>query len=443
MTFGSKHLKMYSCNKCNNNFKNWSKLMEHKTRRTPCRPPTHHCERYNKGFASYRTLWKHKQMCQGQSHVNYPVGHKRSADIPTESFERPNGDGLPKRSKNPEIQTLLNEIINDAEPEPSKASLPASRPVFQKQPLSDPPVEDVFRMEDFTAKIVADAFPSTKIVDYSDTDDEESHPKGDIMGYSNEDNGDDDDGDDDDREQDEGTEERIVVPDTDQGLKDRFNHPLIKFTREKQYEHAHELTLLLDEMLDRGLVAPIEYNNLNSLIVISDKSSYEEEEEEEEDERTRVIKDTVDHVIQHDKEELSDLLMELRDEVGKEFLDALLDLELLAGKFLIDEFQEGKPLLPLIEEQRLKLEASPASLSKLLRVKMLLSDINNNRRCVQELFQRIADAEDKEEDIWKLLARQGLIPDEQFEKLSKLDNTDIETIASILKGVKIDQWIPF
>ena len=144
----------------------------------------------------------------------------------------------------------------------------------------------------------------------------------------------------------------------------------------------HELTLLLDEMLDRGLVAPIEYNNLNSLIVISDKSSNEEEEEVEEDEVTRVIVDTVDHVIQHDKEELSDLLMELRDEVGKEFLDALLDLELLAGKFLIDEFQEGKPLLPLIEEQRLKLEASPASLPKFLRVKMLLSDINNNRRRV-------------------------------------------------------------
>ena len=32
-------------------------------------------------------------MCQGQSHnVNYPVGQKRSADIPTESLERPNGD---------------------------------------------------------------------------------------------------------------------------------------------------------------------------------------------------------------------------------------------------------------------------------------------------------------------------------------------------------------
>ena len=54
---------------------------------------------------------------------------------------------------------------------------------------------------------------------------------------------------------------------------------------------------------------------------------------------TRVIKDTVDHVIQHDKEELSDLIMQLRHEVSKKMLDALLDLELLAGKLLIDECQ--------------------------------------------------------------------------------------------------------
>ena len=72
-----------------------------------------------------------------------------------------------------------------------------------------------------------------------------------------------------------------------------------------------------------------------------------------------------------------------------------------------------------------------------------MSDINNNRCCVQILFQHIDDVEDNEEDIWKLLARQGLISEEQFEKLSKLDNTDIETIASVLKGVKIGQGIPF
>ena len=69
--------------------------------------------------------------------------------------------------------------------------------------------------------------------------------------------------------------------------------------------------------------------------------------------------------------------------------------------------------------------------------------INNNRRRVQEIFQRIDDAEDNEEDIWKLLACPGLISDEQFERLSRLDNTDIEIIASVLKGVKIGQRKPF
>ena len=201
-----------------------------------------------------------------------------------------------------------------------------------------------------------------------------------------------------------------MVPDTDEGLRDQFSQIFVEITRDKKYEHGHELTVLLDEMLERGSMEPLEYNRLNSVIPITEKSS--DEGAEEEVEMTRVIKDTVDHVIQHDKEELSGLLTELRDEVGKEFLDALLDLELLAGKFLIDEFQEGELLLPLIEERRLKLEASPASLSKLLRVKMLLIDINNNRRRVQELFQRIDDAEDDEEDIWKLLACQGLISDE-------------------------------
>ena len=56
---------------------------------------------------------------------------------------------------------------------------------------------------------------------------------------------------------------------------------------------------------------------------------------------TRVIKGNVVHVILHGKEELSDLLMKLRDEVGKEFLDALLDLELLAVNFLSVDSKRG------------------------------------------------------------------------------------------------------
>ena len=148
-------------------------------------------------------------------------------------------------------------------------------------------------------------------------------------------------------------------------------------------------------------------------------------------------------MIQHDTKELSDLLMELRNAVDGELLDALIDLELLVGKFLVDEYENEQSLLPLIEERRLTLEASPASKYKLLRMNMLLADINNNRRRIREIFQRIDDADDNEEGVWKMLVREGLISGDQFEKLSALDSADMEKIASLLKGAKIGQGVPF
>ena len=98
----------------------------------------------------------------------------------------------------------------------------------------------------------------------------------------------------------------LNIPETDEGLKERFNHLFIEFTRTK--EHVPELKVLLGEMLNRGLVTPEEYNNLNSLTPKEETA----EEKEEEDEMTRVIKITMDHVMQHDTKELFDLLMELR-----------------------------------------------------------------------------------------------------------------------------------
>ena len=94
-------------------------------------------------------------------------------------------------------------------------------------------------------------------------------------------------------------------------------------------------------MLNCGLVIPEEYNNLNSLIP---KEETDEEEEEEVDGMTRVIKNIVDHVIQHDTKELSDLLMELRDDVDGKLLNALIDLELLVGKFLVDKYENEQSL---------------------------------------------------------------------------------------------------
>ena len=114
---------MHTCNNCGKTFEKYSKLERHNNARNPCRPPTHHCDNCNKGFASYQSLWKHKQKCQGPSnYVNYPVGQKRPAHISTGSLEihptfvaaaAAKESSLKPRPKNPKIQTLLNEIIDD------------------------------------------------------------------------------------------------------------------------------------------------------------------------------------------------------------------------------------------------------------------------------------------------------------------------------------------
>ena len=74
---------------------------------------------------------------------------------------------------------------------------------------------------------------------------------------------------------------------------------------------------------------------------------------------------------------------------------------------------------------------------------MLLDDINNNRRRIREICQRIDDADDNEVGVWKMLVREGLIFGDQFEKLSALDGTDMEKITSILRGAKMGQGVPF
>ena len=60
----------------------------------------------------------------------------------------------------------------------------------------------------------------------------------------------------------------IVVPNNDEGLRDQLNQLFDEFTRDKNDEHGRELTVLLDEILERGTITPFEYNKLNSGIAI-------------------------------------------------------------------------------------------------------------------------------------------------------------------------------
>ena len=393
-----------------------------------------------------------------------------------------------KRPTNPKIQALLNAIINDDDNNDPKRHVKPARVIHEGFSIvpptttshsskrsrlltpgpqsalttrEEPGIKKIKLSSPAAARSKEDIknLPQPKHVEYSDTDSDAESPVDDSDG---------DDGDDDDEKmhhprtkgqiigyEDDEQEQHIEkqIPDDAEDLEDRFNHLLIEYTREKKAESGQELAMLLDIMLDRGLVTAVEYSKLNSLIAPppaadedeTDASDKEEKEEEEaEGELGRIVKETVDYVTRLDREELSDLLMELRDEVGNgELLDVLIDLDLLAGKFLENEFDDGVLLLPLIEEKRLALEVSPASSSKLLRMKILLDDLQNNRHRIQEIFQRIDDAENNEGDIWKILVREGLISDEQFEELENLENTEIEKISSILKSTKSGQGISF
>ena len=286
------------------------------------------------------------------------LGQKRSSSSP-------NFDGADKetRPRNPKITALVNEIINDNSPTQDQSEPPenqlAATDVFQSPAQIPRAKGDIIGYSD-------DEVSSTKVKYLPATVDgllkrfnklykeftqgryehrnelvalldellrqygisrEEYTRRNNVIAKSLDAGADDDDadtmhandddddaaagGDDyDDANVDDDTAE-YVIPETAEGLKKRFNQQFIEFTRTK--EHGSELYVLLDEMLNRGLVISEEYNNLNILI-----PKEETDEEDEGDGMTRIIKNTVDHVIQHDTKELFNLLVELRDDVEAE-----------------------------------------------------------------------------------------------------------------------------
>ena len=115
--------------------------MEHNNRITTCRTPTHHCDQCNKGFTSYQSLWNHKnryeskKLFEFENRVNQVPGQfRRVQSVVGQKRPSTDGDGLPKRSNNPKIQALVNEIIKGRptpdQSEPPENQLPATD-VFQ------------------------------------------------------------------------------------------------------------------------------------------------------------------------------------------------------------------------------------------------------------------------------------------------------------------------
>ena len=60
------------------------------------------------------------------------------------------------------------------------------------------------------------------------------------------------------------------------------------------------------------------------------------------------------------------------------------------------------------------------------------------------IFKWLDDAEDNEQDILKRLTREELLSEEQYKKLSALEDlTDLEAVADIMKDTKVGQGLKF
>ena len=216
--------------------------------------------------------------------------------------------------------------------------------------------------------------------------------------------------------------EEFTLPNTIEWVRDRFNKFHVEFMRHNKHEHTNELVFLLDEMLRQGAITPTEYTQLNtSLTEAADLRTDEAEKEEDsdDDKEQNLMKSAVDYIIQHDKEELLQLIEELKDDIDKEFMDIVLDIEKLLEIFFEEEFLDGELIRPQIDELLNRLETSEIPKSNQHRIKMLLDDITLNRYRIEQNIQRLMDAEDKEamSTILQMLVREGLLSDEQFKQL--------------------------
>ena len=230
------------------------------------------CSKCEKELANRHSLSRQKKACQSAPYniaATLPTYNVPTQLLPTFVAAAVKETSVEHRPTNPKIKSLLEEIINDdldrnvtsqaihkgfSIVPPTTTSL-FSRPLRLLAPESqsaltrEEPVMKKFKLSSPRSKedIIGEErdLPQPTRIEYSDTDDDddespldysdddsEMNPrtKGDIIGYSKED-------DDQDSEMDQEQHIEKEVPQTDdEDLEDRFNHLLIEYTREKKSE---------------------------------------------------------------------------------------------------------------------------------------------------------------------------------------------------------------
>ena len=213
--------------------------------------------------------------------------------------------------------------------------------------------------------------------------------------------------------------------------------------RKKKHENRKELEFLLDELLRQGAIDPTEYTQLNIRLTAAEDLTADKEEKEEEEEEN-MTNAAIQYLILQDKEELEDLMEDIKDEIDAEFMDIVLGIEKLSEEFFVEEFVDGETIRSQINALLNQLENSTIPKSKQHRINMLLDDIEKNRYRVEQIFQRLMDVEDKAMlTVLKTLVREGHFSDEQFERLAELGDPDLHTIKEVITNTKVGEGLKF
>jgi len=286
-----------------------------------------------------------------------------------------------------------------------------------------------------TSNVLADLFPAKKSKDI-DTKTKSSD--------------DDDDDADDDKENIEDSNVQckskvVYLPGTIERLREKLLLLLAEFEAGNTATR-NEIVAILDELWNRNAIDEQSYIDFNNRIPIKGKGL-----------KTDMIQDTVKYLIAHDKKELMKLLKEFKktsqndDDDDADSKDTVGTLEDLVITFLepkdedADAEAEDELALTKIDDALRKLQTTKILKSKLHRVKMLLSYIDRNRYRIQSIISRLADAETERERmaILEQLTREGLLSNDQFEKLDALKEVDLPRVVDIIKETKIGHGIKF
>ena len=443
---------MHTCNNCGRKYEKYSKLERHINARNPCRPPTHHCDNCNKGFASYQSLWKHRQRCQRPSHyINYPVGDKQPVDIPVVSKQ--NGRSIVENDG--KTQSFLDAIINGDIPKYNeldspivkkrKLSVDAVEPSFLKEPIQKPMLvtnhKPGFSFESQMSK--ADTIDEDDVESDTETIDITDLPAPSHQNVK-------------------------FLPKSVEGLRRNFEDVMKKIAIKRKGGvpektcDRNEAVFLLDELLRQEGISHGMYRQYNDFLADSPPNigsgitpiGGEEESNEEEmvlsrdDQIKKDITSTADYLIQHDKKELQELVTEI--EKDDDIIDTVLSLEELLGIYLEQEFLErdGDAIdMKIIELVNSLSGSKNISKASLIKIKMLITDIERNRQRVKDIVNRFSQAgDDRDSRLWiiKQLAKENLIMEQQYFRLvEEIEELDIKRLIDIIKEYKIGEGLDF